>query len=101
MEASHDYLRVILNYYPTVIQIHNNTKFVKTNQVYDGMPEESPKLFSATGYPGYSDPSNDLPASLPCFVNSSGPIISIVHKSDYSEHGSLRGWLINFVEFVD
>jgi hypothetical protein len=101
MEAQHDWLYVILNYYSTVIQIHNNTKFVQTNQVYDGMPNESPKLFSATGYPGASAPGNDLPASLPCYVNSSGPIISIVHNSDYSPQGSLKGWLINFVEFVD
>ncbi|XP_046457705.1 uncharacterized protein LOC124204645 [Daphnia pulex] len=69
--------------------------------VYDGMPKESPQLFSATGYPGFEAPDNNLTASLPCYVNSSGPIISIVHDSDYSPQGSLKGWLINFVEFVD
>jgi hypothetical protein len=62
-----------------------------------------PILLSAINSPGYADPGNTLPATLPYSVNSSSPGILIVHDSQFSwsDPKRVRGWLATFVEIVD
>jgi hypothetical protein len=63
----------------------------------------SPILLSAINSPGYADPGNTLPATLPYSVNSSSPGILIVHDSQHTWGGPKRakGWLATFEEIVD
>jgi hypothetical protein len=68
------------------------------------MTNESSTLFTAKGYPGNQDPDNQLPA-VPYFVNSTGPGMFIVHRSDphvtSDDPKPFKGWLSTFEEIVD